>query len=127
MVNWWKHMDHLVEVEEGKKLEGPQVIHKLQEYTENDAILSVDVGNVTTWMARFFRMQNQQFVISSWLATMGCGLPGAIAAKLTHPDKQVIAICGDGGFSMGMQDFLTSVKYNLPITVIVLNNEKKLR
>lgn len=124
MVNWWKHMDHLVEVEEGKKLEGPQVIHKLQEYTENDAILSVDVGNVTTWMARFFRMQNQQFVISSWLATMGCGLPGAIAAKLTHPDKQVIAICGDGGFSMGMQDFLTSVKYNLPITVIVLNNEK---
>ncbi|UOQ47084.1 pyruvate oxidase [Gracilibacillus caseinilyticus] len=122
MANWWKHLDGIVADKEA--LQGPQVIHQLQAFVEDDAILSVDVGNVTSWSARFFRMTNQQFVISSWLATMGCGLPGAISVKLTQPEKQVWAICGDGGFSMVMQDFLTAVKYQLPITVLVLNNEK---
>ncbi|UOQ86350.1 pyruvate oxidase [Gracilibacillus salinarum] len=124
MANWWKHLDGIVADKEGKTLQGPQVIHQLHDFVEDDAILSVDVGNVTSWSARFLRMTNQQFVISSWLATMGCGLPGAISAKLSEPEKQVWAICGDGGFSMVMQDFLTAVKYQLPITVLVLNNEK---
>lgn len=68
-------------------------------------------------------MKKQDFIVSSWLATMGCGLPGAIAASLAEPDRQSIAICGDGGFSMVMQDLPTAVKYKLPITVVILNNE----
>ncbi len=125
MQNWWKHLDGIAaESPEDKSLEGPQVIDQLHSFIEDDAILSVDVGNVTSWTARFFRLTNQRFVTSSWLATMGCGLPGAIAAKVNEPDRQVVAICGDGGFSMVMQDFLTAVKYQLPITVIILNNEK---
>ncbi|MGP4041124.1 pyruvate oxidase [Gracilibacillus sp. D59] len=123
MKNWWKHIDEIV-TNKNKNLQGPDVIHSLNQYIEDDAILSVDVGNVTSWTARFLRMKNQQLIISSWLATMGCGLPGAIAAKLKEPKKQVIAICGDGGFSMVMQDFLTAVKYQLPIIVIIFNNEK---
>ncbi|GAA5417117.1 putative thiamine pyrophosphate-containing protein YdaP [Paraliobacillus ryukyuensis] len=124
MKSWWNHLDDIVQPRENKPMQGPQVIHTLQDYVEDDAILSVDVGNVSTWTARFFKMTNQQLVISSWLATMGCGLPGAIASKLKQPEKQVVAICGDGGFAMVMQDFLTAVKYNLPITVIILNNSK---
>lgn len=89
----------------------------------DDAVLSVDVGNVTVWMARHFDMTNQDFIISSWLGTMGHGLPGAIAAKLSYPERQVVAVCGDGGFSMSMHDFPTAVKYGLPIVVVILNNQ----
>lgn len=96
----------------------------LQEVLADDAVISCDVGNVTVWMARNFLIRNQKFIISSWLATLGCGLPGAIAGKLAFPDKQVVAVVGDGGFAMTMADFVTAVKYNLPIVVIVLNNSK---
>lgn len=100
------------------------VIRALQQVTQDNAILSCDVGNVTVWMARHFHMTNQKFIISSWLATLGCGLPGAIAGKIAYPDRQVIAVCGDGGFGMTMNDFVTAVKYELPIIVVVLNNHK---
>ena len=76
-------------------------------------------------MARYFQMkEDQRFVISSSLATMGCGLPGAIGAKLAYPDRQAVAVCGDGGFSMVMQDFVTAVRYKLPMMVIIFNNER---
>jgi pyruvate oxidase len=96
----------------------------LQDVLDDHAVISCDVGNVTVWMARNFMATNQKFVISSWLATLGCGLPGAIAGKLAYPDKQVVAVVGDGGFAMLLADFVTAVKYQLPIVVIVLNNAK---
>jgi pyruvate oxidase len=58
------------------------------------------------------------------LASMGAGLPGALAAQIVYPDKQVVCIAGDGGFCMVMGDFLTAVKYKLPIKVILLNNKQ---
>ncbi|PWS20956.1 pyruvate oxidase, partial [Enterococcus faecium] len=64
------------------------------------------------------------FIVSAWLGTMGCGLPGAIAAKKAFPDRQAIAIVGDGGFSMVMQDFVTAVGLNMPMIVVVLNNQQ---
>lgn len=105
-------------------LVAPQVMHALEKVMSEDAIVSSDVGNVTVWMTRFLPLVHQRMVISGWLATMGSGLPGAIAGQIAYPDKQVIAICGDGGFSMVMQDFATAVKYTLPIKVVVLNNSK---
>ncbi|MFD1416161.1 pyruvate oxidase [Oceanobacillus jeddahense] len=102
-----------------------QVIHAVQDIAADDAILSVDVGNVTVWSTRHFRMKTtQDFLISSWLGTMGCGLPGAIAGKIAFPDRQVISLCGDGAFSMNMQDFLTAVKYQLPMIIVIFNNER---
>jgi pyruvate oxidase len=123
MKKWWKKMEH-EELKESIPIKPQRVIRALQQVAKDDAILSVDVGNVTVWMARHFRMTNQQFIISSWLATLGCGLPGAIAGKIAYPHKQVFAVCGDGGFAMTMNDFVTAVKYQLPIVVIVLNNHK---
>ncbi|WP_246202544.1 thiamine pyrophosphate-dependent enzyme [Virgibacillus doumboii] len=55
---------------------------------------------------------------------MGSGLPGTIAAQVANPDKQVVAICGDGGFTMVMHDFVTAVQYQLPIKIVILNNSK---
>ncbi|GAB7388367.1 pyruvate oxidase [Bacillaceae bacterium] len=123
MERWWERMAKQ-EMADSVPIKPQRVIRALQEVAADDAILSTDVGNVTVWMARHFRVTNQRFFLSSWLATLGCGLPGAIAGKLAYPDKQVFAICGDGGFAMTMSDFVTAVKYDLPIVVIVLNNHK---
>ncbi|BCJ88469.1 pyruvate oxidase [Effusibacillus dendaii] len=123
MKQWWARMERQAE-NSSTPIKPQRVIQALQQVAHEDAVLSVDVGNVTVWMARHFRMTEQQFIISSWLATLGCGLPGAIAGKIAYPDKQVFAVCGDGGFGMTMNDFVTAVKYDLPIVVVVLNNHK---
>ncbi|MCY7941565.1 pyruvate oxidase [Bacillus inaquosorum] len=123
MQHWWNEIEK-DETEAATPLKPQQVVARLQEAAADDAVLSVDVGTVTVWMARHFKMNaNQDFIVSSWLATMGCGLPGAIASSLAEPERQAIAVCGDGGFSMVMQDLPTAVKYKLPITVVILNNE----
>ncbi len=62
-------------------------------------------------------------MISGNLATMAPGLPYTIAAQLAHPDRQCIAFVGDGGFAMLMAEFLTAVRYQLPIKVVVSNNK----
>ncbi|MCY7918638.1 pyruvate oxidase [Bacillus vallismortis] len=123
MQHWWNEIEK-DETEAETPLRPQQVVARLEEAAADDAVLSVDVGTVTVWMARHFKMKaNQDFIVSSWLATMGCGLPGAIASSLSEPERQAIAVCGDGGFSMVMQDLPTAVKYKLPVTVVILNNE----
>jgi pyruvate oxidase len=115
-MNTWNQEIQKHEIERTTPLKAPQIVGELQKVVDNDAVLSVDVGNVTVWMARHFRMTEQQdLLISSWIATMGCGLPGAIASKIACPERQAIAVVGDGGFSMVMHDFVTAVKYELPI------------
>ena len=98
MKHWWKEIEK-DETEATHPLKPQQVIARLQDAAAENAVLSVDVGTVTVWMARHFKMKKQDFIVSSWLATMGCGLPGAIAASLAEPERQSIAICGDGGCS----------------------------
>ena len=105
-------------------LQPQHVLAEIQETLEENAIVSVDVGSITIWTAQYLKLSSQQLITSAWLATMGCALPGAIAAKIAYPEKQVIGIVGDGGFSMGMQDFVTAVKYELPMTLVIFNNQK---
>src|ERR671911_299450 len=102
----------------------PQVIaNAVSEELEENAIVSVDSGNNTVWAARFLKMrQGMKFSVSGNLATMACGLPYAIAAKIAFPDRQSIAFVGDGGFTMLMGEFATAVQYKLPIKIIILKN-----
>ncbi|SIS48024.1 pyruvate oxidase [Salimicrobium flavidum] len=123
-MNNWRVALQKEKREEKTPIQGPQVMYQIEQLMEPGAVVSTDVGNVTVWAARFLSFLDQKFLISGQLATMGIGLPGAIASQIVYPDKQVIAICGDGGFSMSMHDFVTAVKYQLPIKVIILNNEK---
>ena len=104
----------------------PQYIIKvLNDRISSDAVISLDVGENSWWFGRNFWMkQTQKMVMSGYLASMGAGLPGAMAAQIAYPDKQVVCITGDGGFSMVMGDFLTAVKYSLPIKVILFNNKQ---
>jgi pyruvate oxidase len=102
----------------------PYIMKVLSEVIPEDAIISLDVGENQWWFGRNFRMKRQRFAMSGYLATMGFGFPAAIAAKIAYPEKQVICITGDGGFSQAMSDFVTAVKYELPMVVVILNNHQ---
>ncbi|HIS29100.1 MAG TPA: pyruvate oxidase [Candidatus Avamphibacillus intestinigallinarum] len=123
MKKWHMHIEG-EKLKNREPMQAPQVMNALEKFVDDEAIISCDVGNVTVWTVRYFPFTQQDFIISGRLATMGSGLPGAIAGQLAHPDKQVVAICGDGGFGMVMQDFITAVKYDLPVKILVLNNSK---
>ena len=103
----------------------PQVIAAaVSNELDDNAIISVDSGINTCWAARFLKMKKgMKFSGSGTLATMGCGVPYAIAAKIAYPDRQSVAFVGDGGFTMLMSEFATAVQYHLPIKVIILNNK----
>jgi thiamine pyrophosphate-dependent acetolactate synthase large subunit-like protein len=103
---------------------GPQIMHALQELVDPDAIIANDVGDNTLWFARNFVATNQQILMSGYVASMGFGLPAALAAQLTYPKRQVVCTTGDGGFTMVMGDFATAVANDLPLTVVLLNNAK---
>jgi len=104
----------------------PQYIIKvLNNKLSEDAIISLDVGENGWWFGRNFWMKStQKMVMSGYLASMGFGLPAALAAQLIFPDRQVACITGDGGFVMTMGDFLTAVKYNLPVKIFIFNNKQ---
>jgi pyruvate oxidase len=105
-------------------LRPPYIMKVLSEVIPEDAVISVDVGENQWWFGRNFRIKRQRFAMSGYLGTMAFGLPAALAGKLAYPDKEVYCITGDGGFSMVMAEFLTAVKYDLPIKVIIMNNHQ---
>ncbi|MDD1674478.1 MAG: thiamine pyrophosphate-dependent enzyme, partial [Methanomicrobiales archaeon] len=100
------------------------IIRVLSDMIPEDGIISIDVGENGWWFGRNFQMKRQRFVMSGYLGTMGFGLPGAIAAKLAMPSRSVFCITGDGGFSMAMADFVTAVRYKLPMVVVIMNNHE---
>lgn len=100
------------------------MFHNISKSAPSDTIWSIDVGTSTAFGARFLTAKStQDYTISAWLGTMGCSLPGAIAAKNAFPDRPVYAIAGDGATAMVIQDFATAVRYNLPMLYVVLNNK----
>jgi pyruvate dehydrogenase (quinone) len=99
------------------------VIEKINQFLRDDAIVCCDTGTVTTWVARHLRIRgDMEFSVSGTLATMGNGVPYSLAASIAHPTRQVVCICGDGGFTMLMGELATLVKYRLPVKVIILKN-----
>jgi pyruvate dehydrogenase (quinone) len=102
----------------------PQFIASaVSEELNDNAIVSVDSGTNTIWAARYIQMRKgMKFSVSGTLASMGCGLPYALAAQIAYPERQCVAFVGDGGFTMLMGEFATAVQYNLPIKVIILKN-----
>jgi pyruvate dehydrogenase (quinone)/pyruvate oxidase len=122
MKDWWELMKERA-MRDDVPIKPQRVAWELSELAADDAILSADSGTNTIWAARQFRIKkNQKFSCSGTLATMACALPYAIAAKVAFPERQSIAFVGDGGFTMLMGEFLTAVKYNLPIIVVIIKN-----
>lgn len=104
-------------------LQYEQLYNALNGVANPKTVVSLDVGNNTIDTLRFLKVTpTNKWVVSALFASMGAGLPGAIAAQLDYPDRQVVSISGDGAFSMVMQDLITEKKYKLPILNIVTSN-----
>lgn len=101
----------------------PQAIFEEINRLEGPCIIATDVGQNQMWAAQFLKLDGtRRLLTSGGLGTMGYGLPAAIGAKLGCPDHTVVAVTGDGGFQMNMQELATAVVYELPLIICVLNN-----
>lgn len=105
------------------KLKMGEVIHKVSEATNNDAVLVTDVGQHQMMSVRYFKYnQTRSVVTSGGLGTMGFGLPAAIGAKFGRQDRTVCLFVGDGGFQMTIQELGTIMQYNIDVKIVILNN-----
>jgi pyruvate dehydrogenase (quinone) len=119
---WDKQQDKLASIP-GKPLKPQTVARALSDGIAEDAIVVTDSGTNTMFAARFIEMRGERrFTVSGTLASMGCGVPYAIAAAIAHPNRQVVAFVGDGGLSMLMGDLVTCAKYALPVKIVVVKN-----
>ncbi|MFD1628286.1 thiamine pyrophosphate-dependent enzyme [Pseudopedobacter beijingensis] len=97
--------------------------HIIDQQADNDAIFTVDTGMTCVWGARFINGTGTRKMLGSFNhGSMANAMPMAIGAALAHPERQVIAMCGDGGISMLLGDLATIKQYNLPVKIIVFNN-----
>ncbi|MEC4815816.1 MAG: thiamine pyrophosphate-binding protein [Scytonema sp. PMC 1069.18] len=122
MKDWWNLMQ-----ERGTRQDKPMkpqvVAWELGKRLSDTAIVSADSGTNTTWWARQIpAKRGQMHSVSGTMASMACGLPYAIASQVAYPDRQCVAFVGDGGFSMLMAEFMTCVKYQLPVKIVIIKN-----
>ena len=104
-------------------LTGPYVIERISELTNNEAIITTDVGQHQMWAAQYYKYRTpRQLLSSGGMGTMGYGIGACIGAKLGRPEKTVINIAGDGCFRMNMNEIATATRYNVPIVQIIFNN-----
>lgn len=130
---WFERAKELV-LEEDKRIFNPklnsteevfmgQVVAKITEFTKGNAIIVTDVGQNQMFSARYSKfVQHKSFVTSGGLGTMGFGLPAGVGTKVGNPNRQVIAILGDGGFQMNMQELGTIMQSGIDLKIVLLNN-----
>jgi acetolactate synthase-1/2/3 large subunit len=100
-----------------------QLIRVLEERIPEDALVCCDAGENRLFMSHYFRTRRAgTFMQPSGVGLMGYAIPAAMAAKLVHPDRTAVAVCGDGGFAMTMNGLMTAIEEDLPIVVLALNN-----
>ncbi|WP_089120329.1 thiamine pyrophosphate-dependent enzyme [Secundilactobacillus pentosiphilus] len=121
--NWQGYLNERVAARPDGLLTPEAVLRKVAELVTDDTIYGLDIGNNTVWSTRMLPFgDGQQMTMSSWFGAMGYALSAGIAAKLSYPNRRVITVSGDGGFSMVVQDLLTQVQYQLPVINVVLEN-----
>ena len=97
-------------------------ITRLSEVMEADAVYVADVGQNQIWSCNYHIVKNGRFLTTGGMGTMGYSIPAAMGAKLAQPEKQVVAVCGDGSFQMSMMELATMRQYDVPVKIIVLKN-----
>ena len=100
------------------------VVHALQAALAPDAVVALDAGDHAFFMCQQFEATSQEFVMSYHLGSTGFALPGAFAAALAFPERQAVAVVGDGGLAFSLGELLTAAEHNLPVTVICINNAR---
>jgi acetolactate synthase I/II/III large subunit len=101
-----------------------EVIRTVAELTNHEAIIATEVGQNQMWTAQFYDfVKPRTFLTSGGLGTMGYGFPAAIGAQVAKPDSIVIDIAGDGSIQMNIQELATAVLYQIPVKIVILNNQ----
>jgi acetolactate synthase-1/2/3 large subunit len=101
-----------------------RVIKEIHNAVADDAIITCDAGENRIFMTHFFQTKGQgTFLQPAGVGGMGYALPAALAAKLVHPRRQVIAVSGDGGFGIAMNALMTAIEEQIPIVNVVFNNQ----
>ncbi len=100
-----------------------EIVQHVRSVLGEDDILALDNGIYKLWFSRLYRTYKPNtFLVDNALATMGAGLPAGIAAKILNPGRNVLAVVGDGGFMMNSQELETAVRYDIPVVVLLLND-----
>ena len=100
-----------------------EVVHQVRSVLSHEDIVTLDNGIYKLWFSRLYRTYKPNtFLLDNALATMGAGLPAAIAAKMVCPDRKVLAVVGDGGFMMNSREIETALRCNTPLVVLILND-----
>jgi acetolactate synthase-1/2/3 large subunit len=128
-LNKWRHQVekwkaiHNMDYHQGEKIKPQYVVEKIWELTKGDAIITTEVGQNQMWAAQYYQfIKPRTLLTSGGLGTMGYGFPAAIGAQAAFPNKLVIDISGDGSFQMNSHELATTVQYQLPIKIAILNN-----
>ncbi|MFM0732297.1 acetolactate synthase large subunit [Paraburkholderia sediminicola] len=101
-----------------------RIVNDVYETTPVDGIVCLDNGMYKIWFARYYRAHEpNSLLLDNALASMGAGLPSAIATKIVHPDRKVMAVCGDGGFMMNSQELETAVRLKLDLVIPILRDD----
>ncbi|MFW5648626.1 MAG: biosynthetic-type acetolactate synthase large subunit [Candidatus Alkaliphilus sp. MAG34] len=107
-----------------KKLKPQYIVEKVCEVAGDSAIIATEVGQNQMWTAQYYKFtEPRTFLTSGGLGTMGYGLGASMGAQIASPNRQVFNISGDGCFHMNCNELSTAVKYNIPIIVVILNNQ----
>jgi acetolactate synthase-1/2/3 large subunit len=107
----------------GSPVAPQRIIAELQRALPTDGIVTCDAGENRIFMTHFFQTKSAgTFLQAAGAGPMGFAIPAAMAAKLIHPDRVVVAVCGDGGFAMTMNGLMTAIENGLPIVTVVFNN-----
>jgi len=125
---WWRQIEewrtrYPLRWRPGRMLKPQQVIEAIYQATRGEALVVTDVGQHQMWAAQYYKCRRpRQFITSGGLGAMGFGFPAAMGAQFARPDDLVVAIVGDGGFQMTLQDLITAVEWRLPLKIYVINN-----
>ena len=120
---WLDTRDQKIEPTDGT-LAPQTAMNIISDQLSEEEIVTLDSGDNVVWFGSYFNDQCSEVLVSGSWRTMGFGLPAALAAKLNRPDEPVTCITGDGGIEMVMGELLTGARYELPVRIIIFNNEQ---
>ncbi|HKC86884.1 MAG TPA: biosynthetic-type acetolactate synthase large subunit [Blastocatellia bacterium] len=119
----WKQQHPFWFKEEGEVIKPQYVIHELKRITKGQAVVSADVGQHQMWTAQLYGFDEpRNWLNSGGLGAMGYGFPAAMGAAVARPKDLVVAVVGDGGFQMSMNELATVKQYNIPVKILLINN-----
>lgn len=118
-----QQLDDLAVANDSQPIHPQYIAHKISELADENAVFTCDVGTPTVWSARYLKMNGKRRLLGSFNhGSMANALPQAIGAQALDKSRQVIALCGDGGFSMLMGDLLSVAQHQLPLKMVIFNN-----